>query len=144
MQVLALFGALLYCDVKLVLASVCLMPQCLAAALAVLQVRSLDIGPSRHADLGWAPCRHALTIEGICGMQGRRLGMAEVALLGVGGVGAVAGLFAGRWPGLLGTLCLLGWAAGEAGKAGWQAFKAQPDMGRPYMGDTSTLLCARA
>ncbi len=40
MQVLSLFGALLYCDVKLVLAAVTLLPEVLAATRGALQARS--------------------------------------------------------------------------------------------------------
>jgi hypothetical protein len=76
------------------------------------------------------------------GMQGRSLGMPQVALLGVAGVGAVAGAAVGTWPGLLGMLCLLGWAAAEAGKAAWQAIKAQPDAARPRLGEASLRLSA--
>lgn len=89
--------------------------------------------------MGWGSCRHVLKGDAKSArLQGRRLGVPEVALLGVGGAGAAAGLFSGRWPGLLGMLCLLGWGAAEAGKAAWQAFKAQPDMGGRVLGDASS------
>ena len=67
-------------------------------------------------------------------MQGRQLQQVQLALMGIGVLGLVAGGFLGTWPGLLGMLSLLGWAAGQAGSMAWDAVKGDEEMTANLLG----------
>lgn len=54
--------------------------------------------------------------------------------MGLGSVGMVLGALLGTWPGLLGVLALLGWAAGQACSLAWDVIKDDRDMAASLLG----------
>ena len=57
-----------------------------------------------------------------------------MALMVIGVLGLLLGSLLGTWPGLLGTLSLLAWTAGQAGSQAWEAWKGDREMAVRFLG----------
>lgn len=72
-------------------------------------------------------------------LQGRSVRKLQMALMVIGVFGLLLGSLLGIWPGLLGTLSLLAWTAGQAGSQAWEAWKGDREMAIRFLGKLSSM-----